>query len=411
MSRLGEDNKAKHFGYDSENHATNPFDSDSDSEAAATTPVKPLGSSTKPFVEVSSKNPFGDEDTTPAKKEPFGQASGDKKSSSMNRHTEDENDSQANKSLSGSSLYRINSARFVAQVMEKAVSFGESAVKTAERLKEAGIVQSQRLMARNAAEEQKRQRDELFSVHKEKSAIAAASPAAVSSSPFSLWWASRSRYKNDSRDEGAFENQTVEDLENYSLCKSKETTETVNGCMKIAEEIREEATKTLVSLHHQGDQITRAHADAATIDYDLSRGEKLLGSLGGIFSKTWRPTKTRPISGPAIMAEDRTVKRTVHLEQKEQLGISHSPKRCSKAQQYSNSQTTVGERIEIENAKQDDALSDLSNLLGELKVMAIDMGSEIERQHKALDHFHSDVEELNYRVKGANVRSRRLLGK
>lgn len=29
--------------------------------------------------------------------------------------------------------------------------------------------------------------------------------------------------------------------------------------------------------------------------------------------------------------------------------------------------------------KQDDGLSDLSNLLGELKVMAQDMGSEIER--------------------------------
>lgn len=33
----------------------------------------------------------------------------------------------------------------------------------------------------------------------------------------------------------------------------------------------------------------------------------------------------------------------------------------------------------MEKAKQDDALSDLSNLLGELKEMAIDMGSEIDR--------------------------------
>lgn len=33
----------------------------------------------------------------------------------------------------------------------------------------------------------------------------------------------------------------------------------------------------------------------------------------------------------------------------------------------------------MEKLKQDDALSDLSDLLGELKVMAQDMGSEIER--------------------------------
>lgn len=30
------------------------------------------------------------------------------------------------------------------------------------------------------------------------------------------------------------------------------------------------------------------------------QGEKLLGSLGGMFSKTWKPKKTRPINGPVI---------------------------------------------------------------------------------------------------------------
>lgn len=34
---------------------------------------------------------------------------------------------------------------------------------------------------------------------------------------------------------------------------------------------------------------------------------------------------------------------------------------------------------QMEKEKQDDALSDLSNLLGELKDMAVDMGTEIER--------------------------------
>ena len=34
---------------------------------------------------------------------------------------------------------------------------------------------------------------------------------------------------------------------------------------------------------------------------------------------------------------------------------------------------------QIEKAKQDDTLSDLSNVLDQLKEMAVDMGSEIER--------------------------------
>lgn len=33
------------------------------------------------------------------------------------------------------------------------------------------------------------------------------------------------------------------------------------------------------------------------------------------------------------------------------------------------------------------------------------------RQNKALDNLQGDVDELNYRVKGANQRARRLLGK
>ncbi|CAA2998231.1 SNAP25 homologous SNAP30 [Olea europaea subsp. europaea] len=53
------------------------------------------------------------------------------------------------------------------------------------------------------------------------------------------------------------------------------------------------------------------------------------------------------------------------------------------------------QQVEFEKAKQDDALSDLSNILGDLKGMAFDMGSELDRQNKALDHLSDDVDELN----------------
>lgn len=36
-------------------------------------------------------------------------------------------------------------------------------------------------------------------------------------------------------------------------------------------------------------------------------------------------------------------------------------------------------QCQVEKAKQDDALSDLSNILGDLKSMAVDMGGELER--------------------------------
>lgn len=93
----------------------------------------------------------------------------------------------------------------------------------------------------------------------------------TSSSAYSLTSSARNKYKNDFRDSGGLENQTVQDLEDYAVYKAEETTKAVNGCLKIAEEIREDATKTLVTLHHQGEQITRIHHTAADMDHDLSR--------------------------------------------------------------------------------------------------------------------------------------------
>lgn len=231
------------------------------------------------------------------------------------------------------------------------------------------------------------------------------------SSAYSATSTARNRYKNDFRDSGGFENQTVQELENYALHKAEETTKTVNSCLRIAEDMRQDATKTLITLHHQGEQITRTHTTAADIDHDLSRGEKLLGSLGGLFSKTWKPKKTRPITGPVITRDDPVQRKGNHLEQREKLGLSSAPKGRSSSRTPPPEPTNALQQIEVEKAKQDDALSDLSNLLGELKDMALDMGSEIGRQNKALDHLQDDVDELNFRVKGANQRGRRLLGK
>ncbi|KAF3438121.1 hypothetical protein FNV43_RR20877 [Rhamnella rubrinervis] len=205
--------------------------------------------------------------------------------------------------------------------------------------------------------------------------------------------------------------QSVQELENYAVYKAEETTKSVNGCLKIAEDIRDDATKTLVVLHQQGEQITRTHMVAADIDYDLSRGEKLLGSLGGMFSKTWKPKKTRPIKGPVLFGDDEVERRGDHLEQREKLGLTPAPKGRSHTRTPPSEPTGALQKVEVEKAKQDDALSDLSNLLGELKDMAIDMGSEIERHNKALDPLGQDVDELSFRVKGANQRGRRLLGK
>ncbi|XVF54386.1 hypothetical protein PTKIN_Ptkin05aG0177000 [Pterospermum kingtungense] len=170
----------------------------------------------------------------------------------------------------------------------------------------------------------------------------------VNSSSSSYWQSSapRNKYKNDFRDSGGLENQSVQELENYAVYKAEETTKSVNNCVKIAEEMREGATNTLITLHQQGEQITRTHNVAAGIDHDLSRGEKLLGSLGGMFSKTWKPKKTRQIVGPVITRDD-SPKRGAHLEQREKLGLNPVPRGHSKSRTPPPEPTNAFQKVEV----------------------------------------------------------------
>lgn len=82
---------------------------------------------------------------------------------------------------------------------------------------------------------------------------------------------SKDRYKNGFRDSGGLENQSVQELEHYAVYKAEETTKSVNNCLRIAEDIREDATRTLDMLHQQGEQITRTHHMIVDTEKDLSR--------------------------------------------------------------------------------------------------------------------------------------------
>ncbi|CAI9096489.1 OLC1v1032651C1 [Oldenlandia corymbosa var. corymbosa] len=214
----------------------------------------------------------------------------------------------------------------------------------------------------------------------------------------------RNRNKKD------LDSMSVQELEGYAVDQAKQTTKSVDNCLKIAEDIKQDAARTLETLHQQGEQINRTHVMAVDMDKDLSKGEKLLNNLGGMFSKPWKPKKTREINGPVTTPDNNAKGKKASYEQREKLGLAPIPK-GKNSKTPPPEPTNALEQVELEKAKQDDALSDLSNILGDLKGMAVDMGSELERQNKALDHLSDDVDELNSRVKGANQRARKLLGK
>ncbi|GJM85153.1 hypothetical protein PR202_ga01579 [Eleusine coracana subsp. coracana] len=62
----------------------------------------------------------------------------------------------------------------------------------------------------------------------------------------------KKRYKDGFRDSGGLENQSVQELENYAAYKAEETTDALSGCLRIAEDIKQDASNTLITLHKQG---------------------------------------------------------------------------------------------------------------------------------------------------------------
>ena len=63
----------------------------------------------------------------------------------------------------------------------------------------------------------------------------------------------------------------MQELEGYVAHKAEEVTQKVNVCLRLAENIKEDATNTMIALHKQGQQMNRTHETAANIDQDLSR--------------------------------------------------------------------------------------------------------------------------------------------
>ncbi|GMH27582.1 hypothetical protein Nepgr_029425 [Nepenthes gracilis] len=222
--------------------------------------------------------------------------------------------------------------------------------------------------------------------------------ASHASSPYSNSSEVKNGYKNNFHDSGGLESQSIQELENYAVYKAEEATRTVNNCLSIAEGIRDDAARTLEALHHQGEQIASTNEIAVNIDRDLSKGEKLLNNLGGIFSKTWKPKKTRNITGP-IVTPDYT-SQSATKEQRERLSAAPLSKGNITSKAPLPESSNALQKVELEKAKQDDALSDLSSIVDDLKSMAVDMGTELDRQSKALDYLGDDIDELNSRMKG-----------
>lgn len=191
------------------------------------------------------------------------------------------------------------------------------------------------------------------------------------------------------------------ELEQLVVKKSKEVTSDLRRALKVSEDTKNIGAQTLVTLHEQGEQLVRAHEKVVQMDQELSKGEKLLGKLGPMFSFGWKPKKGKKITGPTYTPGERTAYDTAS---RSELGLK---KKGATARGDEGWEDEVG----AERDEQDDILDAVSVNLADLKNMALDMGRELTSQEKAIDDLTADSTAMNTRQQAANSRGRRILGR
>ncbi|XP_076315770.1 synaptosomal-associated protein 25-like isoform X2 [Tachypleus tridentatus] len=200
-------------------------------------------------------------------------------------------------------------------------------------------------------------------------------------------------------DEELSESAVLQNRINDSTAESLESTRRM---MALCEESKDAGIRTLVALDEQGEQLDRIEEDMDKINADMKEAEKNLTGMEkccGICvcpcnkskefkedPSTWKGNEDGKIVGnqPARVMDDRN-------------GAGPMGGYIAKI-------TNDAREEEMEENMQQ-----VSTMVGNLRNMAIDMGSEIESQNRQLDRINQKATSNESRITAANQRATKLL--
>jgi len=182
-----------------------------------------------------------------------------------------------------------------------------------------------------------------------------------------------------------------------------ESLESTRRMLVLCEESKEAGIRTLVALDEQGEQLDKIEEDMDKINQDMREAEKNIRGMEkwcGICMCPWKKTKKKEEDGtPWKSNGDGVVLGTQPGRiQDDRNGVSPH------AGGYIARITKDAREDEME-----ENLGQVSSMIGNLRNMAIDMGSEITQQNAQLDRINQKAEANDTRIQEANTRAQRLL--
>jgi len=174
-----------------------------------------------------------------------------------------------------------------------------------------------------------------------------------------------------------------------------ESLESTRRMKNLCEEAKDAGIKTLVMLDDQGEQLEKFEGGMDQINSDMRLAEQALKSMDllcGIFPKFWKKSS-------GFKEDD-----AVWGEQKQVGGAAPAPGVDIPSGAFVAKITNDAREDEME-----ENMEQVSNMIGNLRNMANDMGGELENQNAQLERINLKASSDITRVKMANDKAAALL--
>lgn len=186
-----------------------------------------------------------------------------------------------------------------------------------------------------------------------------------------------------------------------------ESLESTRRMIQLCEESQSAGIRTIEALDHQGEQLGRVeenldkmNAEMREADKHITGMEKWCGLCVCPWNRTrkvkdtdatWKSSKSKSDDKEMILTEPSSSSR---------IGAVPDGSRGPYIQRINN---------DAREDEMEENMQAVGGILGNLKNMATDMGSEIERQNKQLDRINVKGENMNVKIDSARTRTEKLL--
>ncbi|XP_032084896.1 synaptosomal-associated protein 23 [Thamnophis elegans] len=189
-----------------------------------------------------------------------------------------------------------------------------------------------------------------------------------------------------------------------------ESLESTRRILGMAIESQDTGIKTITMLDEQGEKLNNIEEGMDQINKDMKEAEKNL-------------TELNKCCGLCVCPCNRTKNFETSKGYKTTWGgncensgdhiITRQPGQGGNYQQQTSGGPAGGYIKRITNDAREDEMEDnltqVGHILGNLKNMAVDMGSEIDSQNKQIDRINEKAETNKHRIEQANTRAKKLI--